>query len=161
MADESTGATKEFGVTRVINAPRERVFQAWTDPDEFAAWWGPAGFSTPRSSVSIDAKVGGKWKATMKSDGEDGTEIPFYGVYKELDSPKKISFTLIDENHAEFDPSDPEKGTELVKVEFNDKGEKTEIVFRQIGHLPDDLIEQSRQGWMSFFDCLDEHLAKS
>lgn len=160
MADASPG-TKEFGVTRIIDAPRERVFKAWTDPDELAEWWGPAGFSTPRSSVSIDARAGGKWTATMKSNGDDGLEIPFYGVYKEFESPAFLSFTLIDENHPEFDPADPENGTELIKVVFNDQGEKTEIVFRQIGYLPDDRIEPSRQGWMSFFDCLADHLAKS
>jgi uncharacterized protein YndB with AHSA1/START domain len=162
MADASPGKQKEFGVTRIIDAPRERVFKAWTDPDQLAEWWGPAGFSTPRSSVSIDARPGGRWTATMKSDGEDGTEIPFYGVYEELELPAVLSFTLIDENHAEFDPDDPEKGTERVRVVFNDlDGEKTEIVFRQVGYLPDDQIELSKQGWLSFFDCLADHLAKS
>jgi uncharacterized protein YndB with AHSA1/START domain len=155
MADASTG-TKEFGVTRVIDAPRERVFKAWTDPNELAKWWGPEGFSTPRSTVSIDAKPGGKWTATMKSDGEDGTEIPFYGVYKELESPAVLSFTLVDENHNDSDTA------ELVKVEFNDKGgKKTELVLQQVGHLPDDQIEPSKQGWLSFFNCLADHLAKS
>jgi uncharacterized protein YndB with AHSA1/START domain len=155
MADASTGATKEFEVSRVIDAPRERVFEAWTDPDQLAKWWGPAGFSTPRSSVSIDARPGGKWAATMKSDGEDGTEIPFYGVYKELESPAVLSFTLIDENHNDADRA------ELVKVVFNDQGEKTEVVLHQTGYLPDDQIEPSRQGWLSFLDCLADHLAKS
>jgi uncharacterized protein YndB with AHSA1/START domain len=155
MAEASSETTKEFGFTRVIDAPRERVFEAWTDPDQLAEWWGPAGFSTARSSVSIDAKPGGKWAATMKSDGEDGTEVPFHGVYKELNSPSELSFTLIDDNHV-----DPDKA-ELVIVTFNDQGGKTEVVFRQIGHLPDEQIEPSRQGWMSFLDCLADYLVKS
>jgi len=155
MADASSGATKEFGFTRVIDAPRERVFEAWTDPDQLAEWWGPAGFSTPRSSVSIDARPGGEWTATMKSNGDDGTEVPFHGVYEKLESPAVLSFTLIDDTHV-----DPDKA-ELVTVVFNDQGEKTELVFRQIGYLPDEQIEPSRQGWMSFFDCLADHLAKS
>lgn len=155
MADASPKKQKEFGVTRVIDAPRERVFEAWTDPDQLAEWWGPAGFSTPRSSVSIDAQPGGKWTATMKSDGDDGTEIPFYGVYKELEAPAVLSFTLIDENHNDVDRA------ELVKVVFNDKGGKTELVLTQNGYLPDDQVEPSEQGWLSFFDCLAEHLAKS
>lgn len=156
MADASSGSAKEeFEVNRVIDAPRERVFKAWTDPDELAEWWGPAGFSTARSSVKIDARKGGKWAATMKSDGEDGTEIPFYGVYKEFKKPEALSFTLIDDNHADADTA------ELVKLEFNEQGEKTEIVLRQFGYLPEDQIEPSRQGWLSFFDCLADHLDKS
>jgi uncharacterized protein YndB with AHSA1/START domain len=155
MADASSGTTKEFGFTRVIDAPRERVFTAWTDPDELAEWWGPAGFSTARSSVSIDARPGGEWAATMKSDGEDGTEVPFHGKYTELESPSTLSFTLIDDNHV-----DPDKA-ELVTVVFNDQSGKTEIVFKQVGHLPDEQIEPSRQGWMSFMECLADYLAKS
>lgn len=151
MAD----ATKEFGVSRVVDFPRERVFKAWTDPDELAGWWGPEGFSTARSTVEIDAKPGGKWTATMKSDGEDGTEIPFYGVYQTLKSPEELSFTLVDENHNTTD------NAELVTVEFKEKGDKTEIVLTQVGYLPDDQIEPSKQGWLSFFDCLSAYLAKS
>ena len=155
MADESPEPTTEFGVSRFIDAPRERVFKAWTDPDEFAAWWGPEGFSTPRSSVSIDARPGGKWAATMKSDGEDGTEIPFYGVYEEVNEPVSITFTLVDDNHADAGHA------ERVTVVFDDHGEKTEVVFRQVGFLPDDQIEPSKQGWLSFLNCLADHLAKS
>lgn len=146
---------KEFGVSRVVDAPRERVFPAWTEPDELARWWGPAGMSTARSTVSIDARPGGKWTATMKSDGEDGTEIPFYGVYQELESPIVLAFTLVDENHNDVEHA------ELVRVEFNDHSGKTELVLTQVGYLPDDEIETSRQGWLSFFDCLADYLEES
>ena len=155
MADASPKKQKEFGASRIIDAPRERVFEAWTDPDQLAKWWGPAGFSTPRSSVSIDARSGGKWTATMKSDGEDGTEIPFYGVYKTFKAPSELSFTLVDENHNDVETA------ELVKVVFRDKGGKTELVLTQNGYLPDEQVEPSEQGWLSFFDCLADHLAKS
>ncbi|UOZ06692.1 MULTISPECIES: SRPBCC domain-containing protein [unclassified Amycolatopsis] len=155
MADASSATTKEFGFTRIIDAPRERVFEAWTDPDQLAAWWGPTGFSTARSTVSIDARPGGEWAATMKSDGEDGTEVPFHGVYKDLESPSVLSFTLIDDNHVDAD------NAELIVVAFNDQGEKTEIVFKQIGHLPDEQIEPSRQGWLSFMESLADYLAQA
>ena len=51
---------REITITRVFSAPRELVFQAWTDPDHLARWFGPAGFEIPRDSVSIEARVGGR-----------------------------------------------------------------------------------------------------
>src|SRR5262249_38389883 len=99
-----TGTTRNgfrtFTVTRVLDAPRELVFQAWTDPAHFTHWWGPRGFTTPLSTISLDVRPGGIWRATM-INGEDGTEYPFHGIYREVVPPEKLSFSLID-------PDDPD-----------------------------------------------------
>jgi len=54
-----TGSGAEVRVTRVFDASRERVFKAWTDPDDVAEWFSPAPLTTPRDSVRIDLRVGG------------------------------------------------------------------------------------------------------
>jgi Activator of Hsp90 ATPase homolog 1-like protein len=57
---------------RIFDAPRERVFRAWTDPDEVAAWYGPAHMETPRERIRIDLRVGGRWEVTMVPRGGGG-----------------------------------------------------------------------------------------
>ena len=56
---------QEVLITRIFDAPRERVFRAWTDPDEVAEWYGPEHFDTPRERIHIDLRVGGRYELTM------------------------------------------------------------------------------------------------
>src|SRR6516165_5353013 len=60
---------REITITCVFDAPRALVFQAWTDPDHLARWFGPAGFEIPRHSVSIDPRVGGRITLRMAQPG--------------------------------------------------------------------------------------------
>ena len=73
MSDEMT--RREIDIVRVFDAPRELVWRAWTDPDQIAAWWGPAGMHTPRESVEMDVRPGGVFRLTMVSD-DNGAEFP-------------------------------------------------------------------------------------
>ena len=73
MSDEMTH--REIDIVRVFDAPRELVWRAWTDPDQIAAWWGPAGMHTPRESVELDVRPGGVFRLTMVSD-DNGAEFP-------------------------------------------------------------------------------------
>src|SRR5512134_1190597 len=60
----TTPTTPQLSVTRVFNAPRALVYRAFTDPDQFAAWWGPHGNSLPRDEIECDVRPGGhmRWK---------------------------------------------------------------------------------------------------
>ena len=58
-------ANQRVLITRIFEAPREQVFKAWTDPDQVAAWYGPAHFDTPRERIHIDLRVGGRYELTM------------------------------------------------------------------------------------------------
>jgi uncharacterized protein YndB with AHSA1/START domain len=60
----------EIRITRAFDAPRERVFAAWTEPDAIAAWYGPAQFDAPRERIHVDLRPGGRWELTMvRRDG--------------------------------------------------------------------------------------------
>ncbi|MFI5933170.1 SRPBCC domain-containing protein [Actinoplanes sp. NPDC051494] len=65
---------RELDIVRIFDAPRELVWAALTEPDQVAAWWGPAGMSTPRESVEMDVRPGGVFRLTMVSG--DGSEFP-------------------------------------------------------------------------------------
>ena len=71
MDTRTATETQQVAITHVFDAPIEQVFRAWTDPDELAAWYGPAGMRTPRENIQIDLRVGGRYELTMVSlDGD-------------------------------------------------------------------------------------------
>lgn len=72
--------------SRVLDAPRELVWQAWTEPERIAQWWGPNGFTT--TTHQIDVRPGGEWRYTMH--GPDGTDYPNSVVFLDLAEPERI-----------------------------------------------------------------------
>jgi|SRR5215470_7327675 len=161
MTGTTRNGVRTFTVARVLDAPRELVFQAWIDPAHFTHWWGPRGFTTPLSTISLDVRPGGIWRATM-INGEDGTEYPFHGIYREVVPPEKLSFSLID-------PDDPDLegreagGTEaeLAVVTLHDRDGRTELVYEQESALPDDTLERAKQGMAAFFESLADYLTQA
>ena len=91
MSDSTPAAAadQEVLITRIFDAPRERVFKAWTDPDEVAAWYGPEHMDTPRERIRIDLRVGGRYELTMvQRDG--GGEFAIGYEIIELVEPELI-----------------------------------------------------------------------
>lgn len=162
MTDGSNNPVRKIEITRDFDAPRERVFRAWTDADEFAQWWGPAGSHSPRESVAVDARKGGSWRSTIVTE-EDGSEVHFFGVYHEVVAPERLVFSLVDPDDPDFEARKQEEGPveEAISVAFADVDGKTRMTFSQTGHLPESEIQRATEGWSSFFDCLADHLAKS
>jgi len=74
--------------TRVFNAPREKVFQAWANPFHLAQWWGPKGFTN--TFDIFEFKPEGRWEFTMH--GPDGVDYPNYSRFIEIQAPEKIIF---------------------------------------------------------------------
>ena len=81
-------------ITRVFDAPRTLVFQAWTEPKDLARWWGPHGFTNPMCEV--DVKPGGTIRIVMR--GPDGTDYPMRGVFREILQPERLVFTAVAED---------------------------------------------------------------
>ena len=143
---------REVTITRVFDAPREVVWKAWTEPDQFANWFGSPPYTTPAETVSMDVRPGGRWSAKMVSD-EDGSELPFSGEYREVVEPERLVLTF-------DDPNDPGANVEVLTITFTDLGDRTEVVAHQAGHLPQEEYPQLAEGYSSFFDRLAEHLAR-
>jgi uncharacterized protein YndB with AHSA1/START domain len=146
MSDSTPGtaAGQEVLITRIFEASRERVFRAWTDPDEVAAWYGPEQFDTPRERIHIDARVGGRYELTMvQRDG--GAEFAIGYEIIELVEPELIVLRS--------DPM-PEVGLHeptVTRVEFEDLGGRTRMT------LTDGPYTESRHaeaGWSAAFDKL-------
>jgi uncharacterized protein YndB with AHSA1/START domain len=81
----------ELTVSRVVNAPRDLVWQAFTEPEHLAAFWGGPGITVPVESVAMDVCPGGSFELTMVAP--DGADYPNRGEYVEVDKPGRIVFT--------------------------------------------------------------------
>jgi uncharacterized protein YndB with AHSA1/START domain len=146
--------TTELVMTRIFDAPRELVYRAFTDPDQLAQWFGPVGFSVPRDTVDIDARVGGHQRFTMVSDEDPA-----------MTSPVNATFTEVIENELlvgeERDSGIPgfEGVVMRMRIEFHDEGgTKTRLVLTQ-GPYTEEIAGMAREGWGSSFGRLDALLA--
>jgi uncharacterized protein YndB with AHSA1/START domain len=145
----------EYGirVTRVFDAPRERVWREWTEPERFADWFGGTEAEVPVSTVSMDVRPGGAWRATMFA-GPRRREILWKGEYREVDPPERLVFTVSDRPH--------DDKYEVVTVVLSDLGDgRTEMHFEQHGHMGPEQYERAKQGWGTFFDRIAERLAEA
>ena len=153
MADRSTSGEAAAGITivRVFDAPREQVWQEWTEPERFADWYGGSEAEIPISTVAMDVRAGGAWRATMFF-GPDRREIRWKGEYREVVEPERLVFTVSDQ------PG--EEAYELVIVVLTDLGGgRTEMHFQQQGRMSAEQYERAGKGWTGFFDRMAERLA--
>jgi len=84
---QSTTADREIVISRVIDAPRELVFEAFTEVRHLSQWWGPEGFST--TTQSFEFRVGGEWGFVMH--GPDGTDYSEWITWTEITPPERIA----------------------------------------------------------------------
>lgn len=149
---------KDMVITRILNAPRELVFKAWTDPDLLSQWWGPEHFTAP--IVKIDPRVGGQVLLSMQSP--EGDMYWSGGEFKEYDPPNRLAWTdhFADEDgnlvlpEAYGMPADFPAET-LVTVTFETvDGNKTRLTIHN--NIPMALAEtaQAAEGWKSSLDKL-------
>src|SRR5256885_1026892 len=154
MTDPTPGAAADQAVliTRIFEAPRERVFRAWTDPDEVAAWYGPEHMEAPRERIRIDPRVGGRWELTMVRRG-GGAEFAIGYEILELVEPELIVLRS--------DPM-PEVGMHeptVVRVEFQDHGAKTRMTLSD-GPYPSG-SGHAEAGYVAALDKLEKFIADS
>ncbi len=107
---------RDLVLTRHINAPRERVYRAWTDPEMIVKWFTPAPWKT--TSAKMDVRAGGSSLVVMQ--GPDGQEVPYPGVYLEVIPNEKLVFT--NAYTSAWEPSDKPFMTGILTFEEEDGG---------------------------------------
>lgn len=139
-------ADREIVITRLLNAPRELVFDLWTDPNHLGRWWGPRGFSV--TTQELKATPGGRWKFTML--GPDGSSYEGTLLFSEVIRPQRLRF---DHQLCESD----------VTVTFEPEGEKTRLTMHMVFASPEQRDEKAKmgvtEGGNQTFDRLEEELA--
>ena len=151
---KQTEMLKELTLTRLINAPRARVWKAWTDPKQVAQWWGPRGFTNP--VCEVEARVGGKILIHMSGYG---MIAPLAGTFTEVIEPERLVFT----NNAYFDASLSKVLIEAITtVTFADEGGKTRLMVHNavLRAAPEaaKALEGMEPGFTQQIDKLEEYL---
>lgn len=141
-----------FTIIREFAAGRDRIWQAWTDPESMAAWFHPETLITPRESVHVDLRVGGRYAYTMV-DEDAGIDYPTAGTYLVVDPPRRLDFT--------WGSPGEEDDAPVVSVGLDELGpDRTRMTFTVTGIGDDSGRDDSAyDGWNSAFAVLDEELA--
>jgi len=160
----SATAGERLEITRVFDAPRERVFKAWTDPERVTCWWGPKEFTAP--VARIDPRVGGHYVYAMRSP--EGQDVWSTGVYRELVEPERIvatdSFSDAEGNVVPASDYGMPGNWPLeltVTVTFEEADGKTRMTLRHEGFPDAENRDMARAGWSESFDKLEACLAKT
>jgi uncharacterized protein YndB with AHSA1/START domain len=141
-----TATAQEIRITRVLDAPRERVWKAWTEPDQIARWWGKRGWSTPPESVTLDVRPGGVFQLDSIEEAT-GRAMRLETTYREVVERERLAWG---------------DGERVAVVTFRDLGDgRTEMTFRTTIHASDDLRARADAGLRSAFDRLAELLGES
>lgn len=139
-------------ITRVFDAPRDVVFEAWTSPRQVAEWWGPAGFHTPPETVEIDLRVGGAYHLCMVQDRQGG-QFPLRYEIVELVVPELIVLK------GEAIPAMGMRDPTITRIELHDAGGgRTRM---KLTDGPYTVSEYAERGWNGSFDKLDGVLGSS
>jgi uncharacterized protein YndB with AHSA1/START domain len=141
----------DLTITRLFDAPRDLVFEAWTNPDHLARWWGPKGFTA--TSVTVKLEEGGRWR-TCISNGDDAFWAQ--GVYHEIVPPERLVFSFSWE-----EPEGTPDHDTLVTVTFADRDGKTEMTFHQAVFRTVAERDGHVGGWQECFADLATHLTEA
>ncbi|WP_255168243.1 SRPBCC family protein [Natrononativus amylolyticus] len=145
----------DMTITRTFDAPRERVFEAWTDPDRVEQWWGPAGFTS--TVHELEVRPGGAFRLDMHAP--DGTVYPDSGEFHEVEPPERLVLTS-----RAFEDEDGAYGLEVYNtVTFAERGGRTELTLEAevIAARPEvaEALEGMELGWSQSLEKLDDTVA--
>jgi uncharacterized protein YndB with AHSA1/START domain len=136
---------RELTITRIFDAPRALVFDAWTEPKHLMRWFAPNNFTLP--VCEMDFRAGGKFRLCMRGFGNDHWVS---GEYREIVKPDRIVWT----GTMEHDSNEI-----LTTVTFEDLGSKTRVTVHQTYSIETDSTRGARQGWTETLEHLAEFLA--
>ncbi len=164
-ASATAAATREeIVISRVFDAPRDRVFEAWTKPEHLSRWWAPKGFTLP--ACTVDFRLDGVFHYCMRSP--EGQDTWGRGVYREIVEPERLSFVdsfadaagnPVPPSHYGMSANHPAEA--LVTVTFVEHGGKTTVTVRHA--VAESVAERDdiAQGWTEMLDRLAEDLANA
>lgn len=146
--------TPQLALTRIFSAPRALVYQAFTDPDHLAAWWGPIGNSLPRDEIEFDVRPGGYQRWTEVFAAEPGIRVHIHIDLTDVADGELLDGIMhvtgqLQEGIEPFETR--------IRVEFHDEADgRTRLEIRQ--WLPEHLASPSKEGWLEAFTKLDATL---
>jgi len=152
MSTKVAPETLTLEVKRLIKAPRERVFAAWTTPEDITKWFGP---ETCRVlSAKVDLRVGGEYH--IRAHGVEYGEIEVGGVFREIKRPSRLVYTW-----GWTDAPMSEIGETVVTVDFVDVDGATEVRLCHEGFPSAEPRDKHSHGWNGCLDKLEKMFAEA
>lgn len=146
---------KRVDLKRIFDAPRERVFEAWTRAEHISRWFGPKGFTL--HSVEADARPGGIFRMCMRSP--DGKDYWVRGQFREMDFPKHLVIACVAD-----DDQGVERLQEVIDVTFTESEGRTTVSLNAVARGPSDeaaaMLKGMDKGWAQTVDRLGAHLTR-
>ncbi len=143
---------RELRLTRLIDAPREAVYRAWTDPELLKRWFAPLPWTTPEAE--LDVRPGGANRIVMRSP--EGQDMPNTGAYLEVAPNRKLVFT--DAYQGGWTPREGKPFTTVV-LTFEDEGGKTRYTARVLHWTAEDRETHEKMGFHQGWAICTEQLA--
>jgi uncharacterized protein YndB with AHSA1/START domain len=167
MTDTPVSEKKyDLVVTRIINAPVDVVWKAWTEPEHVMRWWGPQFYTSP--SCKIDLREGGKYLFCMRAPQDQGGQDMYSaGVYKKIVPMKLLEFTqtMADKDGNVIDPAQVGMPPDFPKeirtvINFKPIGDLTELTITEYGWTMSQMYVYSYAGMQQSMDKLAESLKR-
>jgi uncharacterized protein YndB with AHSA1/START domain len=168
MADTADNSRRaDLVVIRIIDAPIDLVWKAWTDPQLVMRWWGPKDYTSP--TCKVDLREGGRYVFCMRAPKEQGGQDSYTaGVYKKIVPMERLEFTqgLADKDGNRIDPAQvgmPPDFPEEIRtvVIFKAKGNMTELTITEYDWPVGQMYVYSLAGMHQSIDKLSESLARA
>lgn len=146
MVDASGPWVLELSCT--LDASRERIFRALTDPTELVKWWGPSGFTTPE--IEINLSIGGGYRLGMQPP--DGGLFHLTGEFLEIEPPSRIAYTF------RWEEPEPDDRETVVRLSLETVADLTRLSLWHGGFATEARVALHKSGWTDSFKRLAELL---
>jgi len=147
VSDRAGGLVLEL--TWVLDAPREEIFRALSEPSALARWWGPYGFTTPE--IELDLRVGGGFRFGMQPP--DGDLFHLAGEFLEIDPPRRLAYTF------RWEEPDPDDRETVVTISLDALEHATKVALSQGEFATEARLALHKTGWTESFVKLRGRMA--
>jgi uncharacterized protein YndB with AHSA1/START domain len=137
-------------LSRIVQAPPQRVFEAMTEPEQVAEWWGPNGFTCPE--VRLEVKVGGSYRIAMQPP--EGQRFYLTGEYLEVQPPCRLAYTF------RWEPPDPDDRENLARLALQGRDGETEVTVSHGPFVTEARRELHEAGWEDTLARLATYVAR-
>jgi uncharacterized protein YndB with AHSA1/START domain len=142
-------------LSRIFDAPRERVFAAWAEQDQFVQWMCPPGVTIDECVINV--RPGGAWR--IKGRNEGNRVFASSGTYLEVSKPERLVFTWA--HHADGNYARPRGHETTVRIEFRAVGKNTELILIHGPFADEPSAGDHNRGWTGSFNKLEAYLRRA
>ena len=150
MAQTPTSAETTLQIRKIFSAPRQKIFEAWTEPEKLTRWLCRVSAEHSTEVLELDVRAGGHYRLEVTTP--EGSRMFLFGTYREVKFPERLVFTWCWEG-------DPDFGETLVTIDLHARGESTEMVLTHERFSSTEGRDRHAIGWQGCFDRLTELLS--